>query len=56
MYTHPKQIVNAIYGGSELLMFDIDKVITAVEFEVLLSVDSLLYWTISVWSVDDIAI
>ncbi|KAG0265507.1 hypothetical protein DFQ27_000586 [Actinomortierella ambigua] len=30
---NPKQIVHAIYGGSELLMFDVDRVITSVNFE-----------------------
>ena len=34
MYTHPKQIVSAVYGGTELLMFDVDKVITSIDFEV----------------------
>jgi hypothetical protein len=34
MYTHPKQLVNAVYGGSELLMWDIDKMITSIDFEV----------------------
>lgn len=34
MYTHPKQLVNNVYGGSELLMFDVDKVITNIELEV----------------------
>ena len=34
MYTHPKQIINAVYGGTELLMFDIDKIITTIDFEV----------------------
>ncbi|KAL7309521.1 hypothetical protein PS15m_010389 [Mucor circinelloides] len=33
MYTHPKQLVNAVCGGSELLMWDIDKMITSIEFE-----------------------
>ncbi|CEG64051.1 hypothetical protein RMATCC62417_01095 [Rhizopus microsporus] len=33
MYTHPKQLVNAVYGGSELLMWDIDKMITSIDFE-----------------------
>lgn len=34
MYTHPRQIVSAVYGGTELLMFDVDKVITSIDFEV----------------------
>ncbi|CDH60807.1 xpg i-region protein [Lichtheimia corymbifera JMRC:FSU:9682] len=33
MYTHPRQIVSAVYGGTELLMFDVDKVITSIDFE-----------------------
>ncbi|KAI9315269.1 PIN domain-like protein [Dichotomocladium elegans] len=33
LYTHPKQIINAVYGGTELLMFDVDKIITAIDFE-----------------------
>lgn len=35
MYTHPRQLVNAVCGGSELLMWDIDKMITSVDFEVI---------------------
>lgn len=34
MHSHPRQLVNAVYGGTELLMFDIDKVITTIDFEV----------------------
>ncbi|KAG0246462.1 hypothetical protein BGX31_001738 [Mortierella sp. GBA43] len=30
---NPKQIIHAIYAGSELLMFDVDRVITAIDFE-----------------------
>ncbi|KAF9974825.1 hypothetical protein BGZ73_001685 [Actinomortierella ambigua] len=30
---NPKQIVHSIYGSSELLMFDVDRVITSVDFE-----------------------
>ncbi|KAG2236720.1 hypothetical protein INT48_000718 [Thamnidium elegans] len=33
MYTHPRQLVNAVCGGSELLMWDIDKMITTIDFE-----------------------
>ncbi|CAO3618472.1 unnamed protein product [Mucor hiemalis] len=33
MYTHPRQMVNAVCGGSELLMWDIDKMITSIDFE-----------------------
>ncbi|KAF7727595.1 hypothetical protein EC973_007356 [Apophysomyces ossiformis] len=33
MHNHPKQIVTSIYGGSELLMFNIDRVITTIDFE-----------------------
>lgn len=49
MYTHPRQIVSAVYGGTELLMFDVDKVITSIDFEVSNSVgskemDCLRYW------------
>ncbi|KAF9108378.1 hypothetical protein BGX29_000631 [Mortierella sp. GBA35] len=29
---NPKQIINATYAGSELLMFDIDRVITSIDF------------------------
>ncbi|CAO3685598.1 unnamed protein product [Rhizopus stolonifer] len=32
MYTHPKQLVHAICGGSELLMWDVDKMITSIDF------------------------
>lgn len=49
MYTHPRQIVSAVYGGTELLMFDVDKVITSIDFEVSNSLGSkeiacLRYW------------
>ncbi|KAL0092293.1 PIN domain-like protein [Phycomyces blakesleeanus] len=33
MYNHPRPMVSAVYGGSELLMFNVDKVINAVDFE-----------------------
>ncbi|KAI8374335.1 PIN domain-like protein [Radiomyces spectabilis] len=33
MYTHPKSMINAVYGGSELLMWDIDKIITVIDTE-----------------------
>jgi hypothetical protein len=29
---NPKQIIHATYAGSELLMFDIDRVITSIDF------------------------
>ncbi|KAI7830680.1 PIN domain-like protein [Gamsiella multidivaricata] len=29
---NPKQIIHAIYAGSELLMFDVDRVITSIDF------------------------
>ncbi|KAF9427802.1 hypothetical protein BGZ94_004125 [Podila epigama] len=29
---NPKQIIHAIYGGSELLMFDVDRVIVSLDF------------------------
>ncbi|KAI9262057.1 PIN domain-like protein [Sporodiniella umbellata] len=32
MYTHPKRLIDAICGGSELLMWDIDKMITSIDF------------------------
>ncbi|KAG0343695.1 hypothetical protein BG004_005069 [Podila humilis] len=32
MERHPKQIIHAIHGGSELLMFDVDRVITSLDF------------------------
>lgn len=35
MYNHPRQLVNAVCGGSELLMWDVDKMITSIDFEVL---------------------
>jgi hypothetical protein len=35
MYTHPKQLVNAVCGGSELLMWNIERLITSVDFEVI---------------------
>jgi hypothetical protein len=34
MYTHPRQLVTAVCGGSELLMWDVDKMITSIDFEV----------------------
>ncbi|KAG1559523.1 hypothetical protein G6F46_002736 [Rhizopus delemar] len=33
MYNHPRQLVNAVCGGSELLMWDVDKMITSIDFE-----------------------
>ncbi|KAF8930492.1 temperature dependent protein affecting M2 dsRNA replication-domain-containing protein [Dissophora ornata] len=32
MERNPKQIIHAIYAGSELLMFDVDRVITSIDF------------------------
>lgn len=29
---NPKQVIHAIYGGSELLMFDVDRVVTSIDF------------------------
>ncbi|KAG0086386.1 hypothetical protein BGZ93_000149 [Podila epicladia] len=29
---NPKQIIHTIYGGSELLMFDVDRVVTSIDF------------------------
>ncbi|KAG0166946.1 hypothetical protein DFQ30_006536, partial [Apophysomyces sp. BC1015] len=36
MHNHPKQIVTSVYGGSELLMFNIDRVVTIIDFETVL--------------------
>ncbi|ORZ10080.1 PIN domain-like protein [Absidia repens] len=32
MHNHPRQIINAIYGGDELLMWNVDRIITAIDF------------------------
>lgn len=31
---HPKGFIHAIYGGSELLMYDVEKVIISLDLEV----------------------
>ncbi|KAI7872052.1 temperature dependent protein affecting M2 dsRNA replication-domain-containing protein [Spinellus fusiger] len=33
LYTHPRQLISAVYGGSELLMFSIDKIISGIDYE-----------------------
>ncbi|CAO3649485.1 unnamed protein product [Cunninghamella echinulata] len=32
MYNHPRHIINAVYSSTELLMWNIDKIITSIDF------------------------
>ncbi|CAO3594271.1 unnamed protein product [Absidia cylindrospora] len=32
MHNHPRQIVHSIYGGEEVLMWNVDRIITAIDF------------------------
>jgi hypothetical protein len=34
MLNHPRQIIHAIYGGDEVLMWNVDRIITAIDFTV----------------------